>query len=107
LTEDKSAFALPRIESQSCKLRSNLHTTLWAVLKPKNYIFSREYEEKKYKSNSATVLCTQLVTNHLHQAQSFMISYIFLLTFSEPCILIHILEKDQQNAHFFSLIYSN
>ena len=28
-------------------------------------------------------------------------------TFSKPCIVIHIHEKDQQYAHFFSLIYSN
>jgi len=28
-------------------------------------------------------------------------------TFSELCIVIHIREKDQQDAHFFSLIYSN
>jgi len=30
-----------------------------------------------------------------------------LFIFSEPCIVIHIREKDEQDAHFFSLIYSN
>jgi len=28
-------------------------------------------------------------------------------TFSEPCIVIHVYEKDQQDVHFFSLIYSS
>ena len=28
-------------------------------------------------------------------------------TFTEPCIVIHKCENDQQDAHFFSLIYSN
>jgi hypothetical protein len=28
-------------------------------------------------------------------------------TFSETCIVIHICENDQQDAHFFSLIYPN
>jgi len=28
-------------------------------------------------------------------------------TLSEPCIVIHIRDKDQQDAHFFSLIYFN
>jgi hypothetical protein len=28
-------------------------------------------------------------------------------TLSEPCIVIHIRDKDQRDAHFFSLIYSN
>jgi hypothetical protein len=28
-------------------------------------------------------------------------------TFSEPCIVIHIRESNQQVAHFFLLIYSN
>ena len=28
-------------------------------------------------------------------------------TFSEPCIVMHIRETDQQDAHLFSLIYSN
>jgi len=28
-------------------------------------------------------------------------------TFSGPCIMIHIRENNQRDAHFFSLIYSN
>jgi len=28
-------------------------------------------------------------------------------TFSELCSVIHMREKDQQDAHFFSLIYSS
>jgi len=28
-------------------------------------------------------------------------------TFSEPCIVKHVRDRDQQDAHFFSLIYSH
>jgi len=28
-------------------------------------------------------------------------------TFSEPCVVIHVREKDQQEAQFFSLIFPN
>jgi len=30
-----------------------------------------------------------------------------IFTFSKPCIVIHIREGDELDAHFFSLIYSN
>ena len=41
---------------------------------------------------------------------SFSVSFLVTakdFTFSEPCTVIHIHEKDQQDAHFSSLIYSD
>jgi len=33
--------------------------------------------------------------------------YVRDFTFSEPCIVIHTRENDQQDEHFCSFIYSN
>jgi len=47
------------------------------------------------------------LTLHATSSQQSINQSNYNCTFSERCITIHIREKDQQDAHLFSLIYSN
>ena len=49
-------------------------------------------------------VCIILVTFYLFCSK---VDKIHNFTFSEPCIVIHICEKDQQDAHFFLIINYN
>ena len=45
--------------------------------------------------------------SNLFSSHVFNTKLISDFTFSEPCIVVHIRENNQQDVHFTSLIYSN
>jgi hypothetical protein len=50
-------------------------------------------------------MCTELLPQGGYTVQLNISYHINIITFSEQCIVTHICEKDQQDAHVFKLIY--